>query len=57
MNLVEWTYDTVYKRVATMIDGTGTSSYGYHIVNGSTAPLGDGRDDKVYGGTIWRSES
>ena len=26
---VSYTYDSAYKRVATMVDGTGTTSYGY----------------------------
>ena len=29
---VSYTYDSAYKRVATMVDGTGTTSYGYHPV-------------------------
>jgi RHS repeat-associated protein len=32
---VSFTYDTVYGRVATMLDGTGTTAYAYHAV---TAP-------------------
>jgi len=27
---VSYTYDAIYPRVATMVDGTGTTSYGYH---------------------------
>lgn len=29
---VSFTYDAVYGRVATMVDGTGTTTYGYHAV-------------------------
>jgi YD repeat-containing protein len=34
---VAFTYDTVYGRLATMVDGTGTTSYGYHAV--TTPPV------------------
>jgi YD repeat-containing protein len=35
---VSFTYDPVYGRLATMVDGTGTTTYGYHPVTGSAAP-------------------
>jgi RHS repeat-associated protein len=34
---VAFTYDGVYSRVATMVDGTGTTSYAYHPVGTSPA--------------------
>jgi RHS repeat-associated protein len=45
---VAFTYDSVYGRLATMVDGTGTTTYGYHPV---TAPpeLGAGRLASVDG--------
>jgi RHS repeat-associated protein len=39
---VSFTYDAAYGRVATMVDGTGTTTYGYHEV-GTTPTLGVGR--------------
>jgi RHS repeat-associated protein len=29
---VAFTYDSIYRRVLTMVDGTGTTAYGYHAV-------------------------
>jgi YD repeat-containing protein len=39
---VSFTYDSVYNRVLTMADGTGTTSYAYNPITG-TATLGAGR--------------
>jgi RHS repeat-associated protein len=38
---VSFTYDAAYARIATMTDGTGTTTYGYFPVSG--APLGAGQ--------------
>jgi RHS repeat-associated protein len=45
---VSFTYETAFNRVATMVDGTGTTTYGYHPI-GSTPPLGAGRLASVDG--------
>jgi len=36
---VSFTYESAFNRVATMVDGTGTTTYGYHAI-GATPPLG-----------------
>ena len=50
---VGYTYQTVYPRLATMTDQTGTTTYGYHPYNGQlgagrlatvTGPVGTGTD-------------
>jgi RHS repeat-associated protein len=38
---VSFTYDAVYGRLATMTDGTGTTTYAYHPVDGSTFGAGN----------------
>jgi RHS repeat-associated protein len=38
---VSFTYDPIYGRLSTMIDGTGSTSYGYHPVNGTTLGAGN----------------
>jgi RHS repeat-associated protein len=43
---VSFTYDPVYNRLATMTDGTGTTTYGYNPLNGS---LGSGQLASVDG--------
>ena len=45
---VSFTYETVFNRVATMLDGTGTTTYGYHPI-GTPPPLGAGRVASVDG--------
>jgi RHS repeat-associated protein len=45
---VSFTYDPAYNRVATMTDGTGTTTYGYHPVTVPPA-LGAGRLQSVDG--------
>jgi RHS repeat-associated protein len=45
---VSFTYETAYNRVSTMVDGTGTTTYGYHPVGG-TPPLGTGSLSSVDG--------
>jgi RHS repeat-associated protein len=45
---VAFTYDTAYSRLATMVDGTGTTTYGYHAVTTPPA-LGAGRLASVDG--------
>jgi YD repeat-containing protein len=35
---LSFTYDAVYGRVATMVDGIGTTTYGYHAVTTPPAP-------------------
>lgn len=35
---VNFTYDPAYNRIATMIDGTGTTVYSYNAITGSTSP-------------------
>jgi len=37
---VSFTYDPLYNRTATMVDGTGTTSYSYHAVTASPGTLG-----------------
>ena len=39
---VSYTYDTAYPRVSTMLDGIGTTQYGYNPIT-TTATLGAGR--------------
>lgn len=39
---VNYTYDPIYNRIVTMIDGTGTTAYGYNPTTGSPT-LGAGR--------------
>ena len=39
---VSFTYETAFNRVATMVDGTGTTTYGYHAI-GASPPLGAGK--------------
>lgn len=49
---VTFTYDTIYPRVATMVDGVGTTTYAYHdIPDGPSASpgVGDGRLASVDG--------
>jgi YD repeat-containing protein len=45
---VSFTYDAVYGRVATMVDGIGTTTYGYHAVTTPPA-LGAGQLASVDG--------
>ncbi|MGH9461178.1 MAG: RHS repeat domain-containing protein, partial [Vicinamibacteria bacterium] len=45
---VSFTYEAAFNRVATMVDGTGTTTYGYHPI-GSTPPLGAGGLSSVDG--------
>jgi RHS repeat-associated protein len=45
---VNFTYDPVFNRVATMLDGTGTTTYGYHPIT-VTPLLGAGRLSNVDG--------
>jgi RHS repeat-associated protein len=45
---VSFTYETAFNRVSTMVDGTGTTSYGYHPI-GASPPLGAGRLGTVDG--------
>ena len=45
---VSFTYDDVYNRVETMVDGTGTTSYTYHPIT-TTPDLGAGRLATVNG--------
>jgi RHS repeat-associated protein len=45
---VSFTYDAAYGRLATMVDGTGTTSYAYHPISG-TPPLGAGQLASVDG--------
>ncbi len=45
---VSFTYDTNYNRVATMVDGTGTTSYSYYQIT-TTPPLGAGQLQTVDG--------
>lgn len=40
---VSWTYDPVFPRLATMSDGTGTTTYGYHPIDPTDGLLGDGQ--------------
>jgi YD repeat-containing protein len=39
---VSFTYEAAYNRVSTMVDGTGTTTYGYHPI-GASPPRGAGR--------------
>jgi RHS repeat-associated protein len=45
---VSFTHDAVFKRIASMVDGTGTTTYSYHSV-GRTPSLGAGSLDTVDG--------
>ncbi len=45
---VSFTYETAFNRVSTMVDGTGTTTYGYHPLGGSP-PLGAGKLASVDG--------
>ncbi|MEY4244416.1 MAG: hypothetical protein RLZZ245_2001, partial [Verrucomicrobiota bacterium] len=38
---ISFTYDAIYGRLAQMTDGTGSTSYSYHPVNGSTFGAGN----------------
>jgi YD repeat-containing protein len=49
---VEWSYDPVYGRVATMVDVTGTTSYGYHPAGVLGAGLVSGVDGPLPNDTI-----
>jgi RHS repeat-associated protein len=46
---VSFTYDTAYNRVATMVDGIGTTSYSYHAVTTGTGTLGATQLESVDG--------
>jgi RHS repeat-associated protein len=39
---VSFTYDTAYNRIATMVDGIGTTSYSYNAITTGTGTLGAG---------------
>jgi RHS repeat-associated protein len=45
---VSFTYETAFNRVSTMVDGTGTTTYGYHPIGG-TPPPGAGSLSSVDG--------
>lgn len=45
---VSFTYDPAFNRMATMVDGTGTTSYAYHAI-GAAPSLGAGRLASVNG--------
>src|SRR5262249_3889733 len=45
---VNFTYDTIYNRIATMVDGTGTTAYAYNPVT-TTPALGAGQLASVDG--------
>ncbi|HEY2944635.1 MAG TPA: RHS repeat-associated core domain-containing protein [Vicinamibacteria bacterium] len=45
---VSFTYDAAYGRLATIVDGTGTTTYSYHAITG-TPPLGAGQLASVDG--------
>ena len=45
---VSYTYETAFNRLATMVDGTGTTTYAYHPI-GTSPPLGAGRVASVDG--------
>lgn len=38
-----FTWDSIYPRLATMVDGTGTTAYAYNAIPPSSPPLGAGR--------------
>jgi RHS repeat-associated protein len=46
---VSFTYDTIYNRVATMVDGIGTTSYAYNAITTSPGALGAGALGSING--------
>ena len=49
---VSYTYDAIYPRVATMVDGTGTTSYSYHAAGQPGAGQGASVDGPLANDTI-----